>query len=125
MKKYTEFFGETTSFEDDTAISKLNSEAILNYNQWEQQIDAWQAPILSNPKLPEFLKAHLFNELYYTSDSGCYWTIAKKNGPANEKTNIDLNDQLSIEQKNGNDGKHFGYQEGHAYRLFFIFFCLI
>lgn len=113
MKKYTEFTGETINLDDTKAISSLENETFANFSKWSQQIDDWQKPVIENQEIPNFLKAHSFNELYYTSDSGNYWTIAKKTDK-NPKTQ---KDEFSLVQKTENDGQHFGYQEGHPYLM--------
>ena len=47
--------------------------ALLSYPAWEEEIEAWQAPTLDRPDLPDWFKSAVFNELYFLSDGGSLW----------------------------------------------------
>ncbi|NDJ54803.1 MAG: hypothetical protein GYB68_17170 [Chloroflexi bacterium] len=96
-RRYTRFYGR-----EGKAAQDIVKDAILNYADWETQIEAWQVPILENPDLPDWYKAALFNELYYIVDGGTVWTDGREGEepPAEE------------------DFGHFAYLEGHEYRLY-------
>ena len=66
-KKYTDFFGAS----GDRAFAIAN-EALDKYRDWEKAIDAWQAPILADPRLPGWLKQALFNELYILAETSIW-----------------------------------------------------
>lgn len=66
---YSKFFGT----EDNS--TPLAEYALNNYQVWEKKIYSWQKPILSDPKLPSWYKAALFNELYYIVDGGTLWFL--------------------------------------------------
>jgi non-lysosomal glucosylceramidase len=48
-------------------------DALTNYKRWEEEIEKWQSPILSDPRLPEWYKFTLFNELYFLVAGGTVW----------------------------------------------------
>jgi len=62
-------------------------------------IDNWQSPVLADQRLPVWYKTALFNELYYLAHGGTFWGY-----PAGEKGSVE-------------DVGHFGYLEGHEYRM--------
>jgi non-lysosomal glucosylceramidase len=45
-----------------------------------QDLRDWQSGILDNPKYPSYLKAALFNELYYYFVAGTYWEAGAASG---------------------------------------------
>lgn len=81
------------------AASRMAGDALLAYPQWEKAIEDWQSPILDDRNLPGWYKTALFNELYYIAHGGTFWGYF-----ANEE-------QLPEEMG------HFGYLEGHEYRM--------
>uniref|UniRef100_A0A1L8E229 Non-lysosomal glucosylceramidase n=1 Tax=Nyssomyia neivai TaxID=330878 RepID=A0A1L8E229_9DIPT len=97
---YTKHFGN--SGEGGPRIADY---ALTNYHKWEQQIDAWQRPILEDADLPDWYKSAIFNELYFISDGGTCWF------------SIDPNDDLSFDDPRIAYGR-FAYLEGHEYRMF-------
>ncbi|XP_010030209.2 non-lysosomal glucosylceramidase [Eucalyptus grandis] len=68
-RRYTKFYGT----HGDTA-AKIAHDAILEHEQWESQIEAWQRPVLEDKRLPEWYPITLFNELYYLNAGGTVWT---------------------------------------------------
>ncbi|OGD11804.1 MAG: hypothetical protein A2W20_02025 [Candidatus Aminicenantes bacterium RBG_16_66_30] len=66
-KKYTAFFGA-----EGTNAFRLASEALSRAAEWEQAVDAWQKPILADPKLPDWLKQALLNELYVLAETSIW-----------------------------------------------------
>ncbi|XP_020876619.1 non-lysosomal glucosylceramidase isoform X2 [Arabidopsis lyrata subsp. lyrata] len=68
-RRYTKFYGNL----GDAAV-KMARDALLNYVDWESQIEAWQSPILSDTALPDWYRVTLFNELYYFNSGGTIWT---------------------------------------------------
>ena len=66
-RRYTRFFD--ASGENAARIAKL---ALDSWREWEQGIVDWQRPILESDR-PAWLKAALFNELYYLVDGGTAW----------------------------------------------------
>ncbi|MDH4272424.1 MAG: GH116 family glycosyl-hydrolase [Candidatus Aminicenantes bacterium] len=66
-KKYTDFFG--ASGERAFVIA---GEALDKYRDWEKAIDAWQAAMLAEPRLPGWLKQALFNELYILAETSIW-----------------------------------------------------
>ena len=83
FRRYTEYFGT-----EGTHAFAIAAEALLNWRKWEQEIIAWQQPVLEDPELPAWYKATLFNELYYLVDGGTAW----ENGPAGTGQPDDPND---------------------------------
>ncbi|KMZ76241.1 hypothetical protein ZOSMA_105G00720 [Zostera marina] len=68
-RRYTKFYGT-----DEDAASNLAHDAIIEHKKWESQIEAWQAPILQDKRLPNWYPVTLFNELYYLNAGGAIWT---------------------------------------------------
>jgi uncharacterized protein (DUF608 family) len=74
-RRYTRFYGT----QGDSAID-IATDALHAYPMWEKMISGWQAPILSDPGLPDFYKQALFNELYFIADGGSIWTNENVSG---------------------------------------------
>jgi non-lysosomal glucosylceramidase len=66
-KKYTAFLGA-----DGTNAFRLAAEALTRAGDWERAVDAWQKPVLSDPKLPDWLKQALLNELYVLTETSIW-----------------------------------------------------
>lgn len=66
-KKYTDFFGT----EGENAF-RIASEALSKSVEWESAVDAWQKPILSDPKHPGWFKQALLNELYVLTETSIW-----------------------------------------------------
>ncbi len=82
-KKYTDFFGA----EGESAF-RIASEALSKAGEWEKTIDEWQRPILSDPKLPGWLKQALINELYVLAETSIW------DAPTNLHTYLESVDYL-------------------------------
>lgn len=50
--------------------SCLCTRAIRRRTYWEHALDDWQGPILKHPRLPDWYKSAIFNELYFITDGG-------------------------------------------------------
>jgi non-lysosomal glucosylceramidase len=66
-KKYTEFYGAT----GDNALS-IAAGGLNHYKEWEKAIDDWQKTITANPKLPDWFKQALLNELYILAETSIW-----------------------------------------------------
>jgi non-lysosomal glucosylceramidase len=67
-RHYTHFFGA-----EGTHAFEIARAALEHQQEWSQAIDAWQKPIVTDEKKPEWYRAELFNELYYLADGGAFW----------------------------------------------------
>ncbi|KAF3516716.1 hypothetical protein DY000_02060410 [Brassica cretica] len=68
-RRYTRFYGGLGN-----AAVAMAHDALLNFSEWEAQIEEWQGPILADASLPEWYRTTLFNELYYFNSGGTIWT---------------------------------------------------
>ncbi|CAA0264644.1 unnamed protein product [Arabidopsis thaliana] len=68
-RRYTRFYGSLGN-----AAVAMAHHALLNFPEWETQIEEWQAPVLADTTLPEWYRVTLFNELYYFNSGGTMWT---------------------------------------------------
>ncbi len=75
-RRYTDFFGRT----GNNAWSIVRT-ALKHADYWQEEIEAWQKPILQRSDLPDWFKMALFNELYLLADGGTLWTAATENDP--------------------------------------------
>lgn len=78
-RRYTDFFGR--SGQSAWAMART---ALKHSDPWQQQIQAWQAPILQRSDLPDWLKMTLFNELYNLTDGGTLWSAADEQNPVGQ-----------------------------------------
>lgn len=95
---YTKFFGC-----EGIAGGSIATYALLNYQRWEKEISNWQEPILSDSKIPDWLKGALMNQLYYIADGGTVW--------------FHVPDEYPVQDPRYQYGL-FGYLEGHEYRMY-------
>lgn len=103
-KRYTAFYGT----EGDNAF-QIAADALKQYPQWLQQIDAWQQPILADTSTPDWYKTALFNELYYLVDGGTVWEAGQ---PASaEKASLLPEPEIG----------HFAYLECYDYLFYNTF----
>ena len=89
-RRYTKFYGI-----GEDVVQHIAADALLRWRDWNQQIELWQEPILSNPELPEFYKSGLFNELYYLVSGGSEWI---------DKPVVNQKENLSTDVTNPNEG---------------------
>jgi non-lysosomal glucosylceramidase len=75
-RRYTDFLGSN----NQTAWN-LAAIALDEYQEWQQQIQAWQQPILNRGDLPDWFKMALFNELYDLTAGGTLWSAATEKDP--------------------------------------------
>lgn len=78
-RRYTDFFGNNGK--NAWAIA---STALAQYQNWQQQIQAWQKPILERADLPDWFKMALFNELYDLTAGGTLWSAATSRDPVGQ-----------------------------------------
>lgn len=76
LRRYTDFFGA-----NGTSAAAIAAEALRDWRDWQQQIEAWQQPVLERSDLPEPLRMALFNELYDLASGGTLWTAASSADP--------------------------------------------
>lgn len=76
FRRYTDFFGR--SGQNAWTIART---ALKHYTTWQEQIIAWQQPILDRSDLPDWFKMALFNELYDLTDGGTLWSAADERDP--------------------------------------------
>ena len=76
LRRYTDFFGSSGS-----NAAAIAAEALRDWRQWREQIDAWQQPVLARTQLPDPLRMALFNELYDLCSGGSLWTAASPADP--------------------------------------------
>ncbi len=66
-KKYTAFYGA-----EGTNAFRIAAEALVRAGEWEKAIDAWQKPSLTNPRLPDWFRQALLNELYVLTETSIW-----------------------------------------------------
>jgi non-lysosomal glucosylceramidase len=66
-KKYTEFFDATGG----NALA-IAADALDRSKDWEKAIDAWHGTITRDPKLPDWFKQALINELYVLAETSIW-----------------------------------------------------
>ncbi len=96
-RRYTRFYGRKGN-----NAHRIAADALLEYPEWEKQIEKWQKPILEDETLPAWYKVALFNELYYIADGGTIWTDGEEG------------EEPFPEKCTG----HFSYLEGHQYTMY-------
>ncbi|XFA73169.1 GH116 family glycosyl hydrolase [Thermosynechococcaceae cyanobacterium Okahandja] len=75
-RRYTDFCDRS----GQNAVT-LAARGLQQYRQWQQQIQAWQQPILQHPHWPDWFKMALCNELYVLSSGGTLWSAASDRDP--------------------------------------------
>ena len=66
-KKYTEFFGATGEHALAIAATGLKL-----YKDWEKAIDGWHGTITRDPRLPDWFRQALINELYVLTETSIW-----------------------------------------------------
>ncbi len=79
-KRYTRFYGTS-----GRAAFQIAADALADYPTWLEALEAWQAPILDDPRLPTWYKTALFNELYVLADGGSMWEAGRVGGPSSDE----------------------------------------
>ncbi|XP_053310893.1 non-lysosomal glucosylceramidase [Spea bombifrons] len=111
-RRYTRFFGSA----GDVAPA-LCRYGLTHYRDWEEKIEAWQAPILQDGDLPSWYKSALFNELYFLADGGTVWVEVPGESAADGLLSLgsrELPGMKSLLQEYG----RFAYLEGQEYRMY-------
>ncbi|MDR3727851.1 MAG: non-lysosomal glucosylceramidase [Terracidiphilus sp.] len=67
-RHYTTFFGA-----EGTHAFEMARTALEHQEEWSAAIDAWQKPIVTDERKPQWYRAELFNELYFLADGGTLW----------------------------------------------------
>jgi non-lysosomal glucosylceramidase len=75
-KRYTRDWGRSGDRAWDMALLALREAPA-----WRAAIEAWQRPILDDPKRPSWYRAALLNELYFLVDGGTFWEAGEVGGP--------------------------------------------
>ncbi|OCR02365.1 bile acid beta-glucosidase [Oscillatoriales cyanobacterium USR001] len=75
-RRYTDFFGR-----NGKNVWSIIRTALKHSDTWRENIEAWQAPILSRSDLPDSIKMAMFNELYTLTDGGTLWSAADERDP--------------------------------------------
>ncbi|MBV9388957.1 MAG: bile acid beta-glucosidase [Chroococcidiopsidaceae cyanobacterium CP_BM_ER_R8_30] len=78
-RRYTDFFGTTGKNAWTIACT-----ALQQYQNWQQQIQVWQQPILERTDLSSTFKMALFNELYDLTSGGTLWSAADERDPVGQ-----------------------------------------
>ncbi|KAG0715972.1 Non-lysosomal glucosylceramidase [Chionoecetes opilio] len=101
-RRYTRWFGE-----EQTAAQEMSAYALHHYPRWEDDIEAWQNPILQDVSLPDWFKSAIFNELYFIADGGSVWLEM----PQETASTLPLHDSRC-------EYGRFAYLESHEYRMY-------
>ncbi|XP_064607909.1 non-lysosomal glucosylceramidase-like [Liolophura sinensis] len=108
-RRYTRWFGT-----EGNASPDLARHCFKHYPFWEEKIEAWQSPILQNPKLPNWYKSALFNELYFITDGGTVWV-----DPIDDFSDVtDSETEAKPFYPHIKEYGKFAYLEGHEYRMY-------
>ena len=78
-KRYTRWWGTSGG-----RAVELAGEALEQTPAWREAIEAWQAPVIDDEKLPAWYRAALFNELYFLVDGGTFWEDGEETEPPTE-----------------------------------------
>ncbi|CAI5438638.1 unnamed protein product [Caenorhabditis angaria] len=105
QRRYTRFFGSSG------AADNLCIRALRRRKTWEEEIEKWQNPVLDHPKLPDWYKSALFNELYFITDGGSIWFEYDEKWANDEEHLSDYTKNMMKETG------RFGYLESWEYRM--------
>ena len=72
-KEHRRFYTRAWREEDGPVGPRICEHSLASYEGWEERIEAWQEPVLSDRSLPDWFKSAIFNELYYLADGGSVW----------------------------------------------------
>nr|XP_045601702.1 non-lysosomal glucosylceramidase-like [Procambarus clarkii] len=101
-RRYVRWFGD-----EHTSAQEMAAYALHYYKKWEDDIEAWQNPILQDKDLPDWFKSAVFNELYFISDGGSVWLEMPQ----------PVNTSLPSYDSRPEFGR-FAYLESHEYRMY-------
>jgi len=104
-KEHQRFYSRNWKEEEGPVGPRICQHALTSYQEWEEKIENWQEPILSDPSLPDWFKSAIFNELYYIADGGSVWLEP------------DSGEGLHEEDFRVKYGR-WGYLESHEYRMY-------
>ncbi|TKR93153.1 hypothetical protein L596_007658 [Steinernema carpocapsae] len=105
-RRYTRFYGT-----EPEVAQKISCHALTSYNLWEQKIVDWQKPVLSHPRIPDWYKSAIFNELYFLVDGGTVWFEFDESWTFEERQLSDYSADLLKAYG------RFGYLESWEYRM--------
>ncbi|KAI3915625.1 hypothetical protein MKX01_015450 [Papaver californicum] len=80
-RRYTKFYGTS-----ERSAAHIVHDSLMNYKWWEEEIEKWQNPILSDDSLPDWYKFTLFNELYFLVAGGTVWIDGHSPARDNQST---------------------------------------
>lgn len=80
-RRYTKFYGTS-----ERSAAHIVHDSLMNYKWWEEEIEKWQNPILSDDSLPDWYKFTLFNELYFLVSGGTVWIDGHSPARDNQST---------------------------------------
>lgn len=93
-KKYCEYFDTLSDNSFDVAV-----EALHNYQNWENQVDAWMSPFIHDLRCPDWLLCAAFNELYYNQFGGSFWESGLRSGHPEEFMGLHPEDHKNFEME--------------------------
>jgi len=67
-RRYTDFYG--ANGHNSWTIAR---DGLQHAEEWNEAIDAWQAPYIADESKPAWYRGMLFNELYTLTDGGTFW----------------------------------------------------
>ncbi|KAL6074486.1 Non-lysosomal glucosylceramidase, variant 2 [Balamuthia mandrillaris] len=80
--RFTGAFSPSPFPNREGVVASMAVEALTEWKSWEQQIEAWQNPVLKDENLPSWFKCALFNELYYLAAGGSVWISSSSSSPS-------------------------------------------
>ncbi len=66
--EYKRFYSRYFPADDNDSVKNLACYSISKKNDWINEINDWQKPIIQNKNLPIWYKRVIFNELYFIAD---------------------------------------------------------
>jgi non-lysosomal glucosylceramidase len=80
-RHYTDFYRTT-----GTNAFKIANDGLQNAEKWSDEIDAWQAPYVSDESKRLWYRGQLFNEMYILTDGGSFWGRPVDSPPKTRQT---------------------------------------
>lgn len=112
LRRYTRFFSS-----NGDAGPALSHYALTHYQEWEQKIEEWQEPILTNSTFPSWYKSALFNELYFVADGGTVWLEVSTETSDSDLMGAETGRLPDLPRVLREYGR-FAYLEGQEYRMY-------